>query len=86
MRGGMSQQEALAESFVQLLAGSDTTALVIRTTLLHIITSPKVYQRLKQDIKAAGVDRSSPIGNEQAKGLTYFQVSKSFQAAASLQE
>ncbi|KAK8127654.1 BcABA1- cytochrome P450 monooxygenase [Apiospora sp. TS-2023a] len=73
MRGGMTQRETLAESFIQILAGSDTTALVIRTTLLYVITSPKVYQRLKQDIKAAGVDRSSPISNEQAKGLTYFQ-------------
>ncbi|KAK7927262.1 hypothetical protein PG985_004260 [Apiospora marii] len=73
MRGGMSQRETLAESFVQILAGSDTTAIVIRTTLLHAITSPKVYQRLKQEIKAAGVDRSSPISNEQAKSLTYFQ-------------
>ena len=75
MRGGMSQRETLAESFVQILAGSDTTAIVIRTTLLHAITSPKVYQRLKQEIKAAGVDRLSPIGNEQAKDLVYFQVS-----------
>ncbi|KAK7956251.1 uncharacterized protein PG986_005473 [Apiospora aurea] len=71
--GGMSQKETLAESFVQILAGSDTTAVVIRTTMLHIITAPRVYQRLKQNIKAAGVDGSSPISNEQAKSLSYFQ-------------
>ncbi|KAK8080499.1 cytochrome P450 [Apiospora hydei] len=73
MRSGMSQKETLAESFVQILAGSDTTAVVIRTTMLHIITAPRVYQRLKQDIKAAGLDDSSPISNEQAKSLSYFQ-------------
>ncbi|KAK8090755.1 LolP protein [Apiospora phragmitis] len=54
MRSGMSQRETLAESFVQTLAGSDTTAIVIRTTMLHAITAPRVYQRLEQDIKAAG--------------------------------
>ncbi|KAK8010744.1 Cytochrome P450 [Apiospora arundinis] len=72
-RSGMNQQETLAESFIQILAGSDTTAIVIRTTLLHVMTSPKVYQRLKQDIEASGVDKSSPISNEKAKGLPYFQ-------------
>lgn len=76
MRHGMNKSETVAESLIQIIAGSDTTATAIRSTVLHIITTPRVYQRLKKDIKialdVAGV--SSPITNTQAKNLEYFQV------------
>ncbi|KAK7931185.1 Cytochrome P450 monooxygenase lolP1 [Apiospora marii] len=75
MRHGMDKQEVLAESLIQVIAGSDTTATAIRSTMLYITATPRVYQRLKEELRralASGV-ASSPITNAQAKELPYFQ-------------
>ncbi len=60
---------------LQLIAGSDTTAVSIRGTMLYILATPRVYSRLKAEIEQA-VKRnevSSPITNAQALGLPYLQ-------------
>lgn len=77
MRHGMTEKEAVTESLIQITAGSDTTATVIRTTMLYIMTTPRVYQRLREEMRAAiaAGQVSSPITNEEAKRLPYLQVS-----------
>jgi cytochrome P450 len=79
MRHGMNKSETLAESLIQIIAGSDTTATSIRSTILYIISTPRVYQRLKQEIQdaMASGNLSAPISNAHAKSLPYFQVRKS---------
>lgn len=59
-----------------IIAGSDTTASAIRVTMLHIMTCPQVYNKLKEEIRDAviGGKVSSPIKFEEAKGLPYLQV------------
>jgi hypothetical protein len=59
------------------IAGSDTTAAVIRVTMLHIMSSPQVYQKLKEEIRSAIKEGkvSTPITNAEAKTLPYLQVS-----------
>jgi len=56
-------------------AGTETTVTTIRGTLLHLLSSPVVYQRLKQEIadgiKAGRVSR--PITNDEAKAMPYLQ-------------
>lgn len=76
MRHGMKKSETLAESLIQIIAGSDTTATAIRTTVLYIISTPRVYQRLKAEIGTAlaSGNISSPISNAQSKQLPYLQV------------
>ena len=57
------------------MAGSDTTATVIRIGMMHIATSPLVYQRLQREIdegiKAGRI--SSPITDAEARELPYLQ-------------
>ena len=79
MRHGTTEQEAVTESLIQITAGSDTTATVIRTTMLYIMTNPRVYRRLREEMRAAitAGQVSSPITNEEAKKLPYLQVSGS---------
>lgn len=58
-----------------MLAGSDTTAAAVRCTMLHLMTTPRVYQQLKSVVQQAvkeGV--SSPIKQEEAKKIAYLQV------------
>ncbi|KAH6648376.1 cytochrome P450 [Truncatella angustata] len=73
-RHGLDVNEIKNETILQLTAGSDTTATVIRCTMLYLMTCPRVYRRLKMEIKeaiASGV--SHPITNAQAKKLPYLQ-------------
>ncbi len=59
-----------------MIAGSDSTATVLRATMLYIITTPYVLQRLRDEIDGA-IDEgkiSSQITNSEAKALPYLQV------------
>jgi cytochrome P450 len=61
---------------LQIAAGSDTTANVIRATLLLLCTAPHVYQRLQTEIDngAASGAISSPITHAEARAaLPYLQ-------------
>ncbi|KAF9882020.1 benzoate 4-monooxygenase cytochrome p450 [Colletotrichum karsti] len=71
---GMTQEEAESEILVQVLAGSDTTATTIRATVLHTITTPRVYARLLEEIAQAAPNTSSPIiSDAEARTLPYLQ-------------
>ncbi|PCD35950.1 hypothetical protein AU210_008505 [Fusarium oxysporum f. sp. radicis-cucumerinum] len=47
---GLTQKEAESEILLQIVAGSDTTATAIRSAMLHIITNPLVYSKLRAEI------------------------------------
>ncbi|KAK3368362.1 cytochrome P450 71A20 [Podospora didyma] len=72
---GLTRTEAEAETVVQIIAGSDTSATAIRSTLLFIMTSPLVYRRLQAEIDAGIKDGriSSPITDAEARNLPYLQ-------------
>ncbi|KAI2463797.1 cytochrome P450 [Annulohypoxylon bovei var. microspora] len=75
IRHGMTKKECAEEALLQIQAGSDTTAVAIRTTLMYIMTTPRVYIRMKAMIKQC-VDRnevSFPITFEEAQKLPYLQ-------------
>lgn len=60
-----------------LIGGGESTASAIRSTLIHTITTPSVYQKLKKEIQLAVSEGrvSNPITFEEAKRLPYLQVS-----------
>lgn len=76
MQHGLSQPECEAEGLLALAAGSETTATVMRMTLLCLLASPPVYQKLKIEVKRAvrsgGI--SDPVSFGQAKALPYLTV------------
>jgi cytochrome P450 len=77
MRHGLDKVQCDAELPVVVVAGSDTSASVIKATMLYLMTTPRVYNRLQTEIdeaiKAGKV--SSPITQPEAKQLSYLQVS-----------
>ncbi|KAI1846105.1 hypothetical protein JX266_007914 [Neoarthrinium moseri] len=75
MRHGATREECVSETMLTLIAGSDTTATAIRSTMLYLISTPRVYNRLKAEIQEAASDNrvSSPIGVDEAKRLPYLQ-------------
>lgn len=75
LKHGLTPAEAQGEMLVAVLGGSDTTATALRTTLLHIITSPDTYARLSNEIRSAASAGkiSSPITDAEARALPYLQ-------------
>lgn len=58
------------------MAGADSTATAVRTTLLHIITNPHIYTSLRAEIDtflAAGRISSPVIRDAEAKEMPYLQ-------------
>ncbi|KAJ5780422.1 hypothetical protein N7457_005582 [Penicillium paradoxum] len=79
MRHGLLDDELRSEALEQILAGSDTTAAAIRGTLLHIVTTPRVYIKLRGEIDDAVHRGNAPSEDQglitaaQAKQLPYLQ-------------
>ncbi|KAL0934654.1 benzoate 4-monooxygenase cytochrome p450 [Colletotrichum truncatum] len=72
---GLTREQAEGETTVQIVAGSDTTAAAIRSTMLFIITNPHVYTRLQAEIDQAAKQGliSSPITDAEARRFEYLQ-------------
>jgi len=69
---GLTQREAESEILLQIVAGSDTTATAIRSTILHLITSPRILAKLHAEISAHPY--STPvIPNSIAQEMPYLQ-------------
>lgn len=73
---GVSQEECEAEGLLAIIAGSETTASVMRITFMCLLTSPPTYQKLKTVVKDAvsSGDVSNPISFESAKEIPYLRV------------
>lgn len=56
-----------------IVAGAESTASAIRSILIHTTTTPRVYLKLKAEIKAALEEGTvaSPIQMDQALKLPY---------------
>ena len=77
VRHGVPQRQVEAEVLFQIIAGSDTIATGIRGTLLYLLTTPMVLEKLRAEIDE-GIRNgkiSSPIANAEARELPYLQVS-----------
>lgn len=57
------------------VAGSDTTSTAVQSTLLAIISNPRVYQTLKSEIRGAVAEKlvGYPVQYTEAKKLCYLQ-------------
>lgn len=72
----MTQAECEAEGLFTIIAGTESTAAAIRSILIHTISSPRVYAKLKAEIRETVTKGtiSSPISSEQVKELPYLDV------------
>ncbi|KAH8808618.1 cytochrome P450 [Xylogone sp. PMI_703] len=55
---------------INLLAGSDTTAILLRSIVYHVLKNPKVYKRLQRELDGAGL--KFPIAYDDSIKLLYF--------------
>lgn len=76
IRSGLDADSCMSEMVLALVAGSETTASTIRWTMLQLLSTPRVYSKLKAVVKEA-VDEgrvSTPIKQAEAKEIPYLQV------------
>ncbi|KAK4095721.1 cytochrome P450 [Parathielavia hyrcaniae] len=78
VRHGLGTEELVGEAILQLIAGSDTTATAIRSTMLYLLTHPRVYAKLQAAVDAAVAEGKAPpapgiISDAEAKSLPYLQ-------------
>ena len=71
---GVPPQEAIFELIITILGGSDTTSIGIRSTLLFIITNPRVYYKLQAEIDSfKNFNSNKIISSTEARSLPYLQ-------------
>ncbi|KAM7201691.1 putative cytochrome p450 [Rhypophila sp. PSN 637] len=77
IKSGMDYDELVQHMFVQIVAGSVTTAAAIRHTLLALICSPSSYMALRKEIDEAvaegRISATEVITNPEAQSLPYLQ-------------
>ncbi|KAI0120436.1 cytochrome P450 [Hypoxylon sp. NC0597] len=75
VRHGLTQLQCEVETLFMFVAGSDTTATAIRITILYILSTHRIYQRLKDEIASAVQEGrvSRPITQAEARNLPYLQ-------------
>lgn len=75
-RHGLSEEELVSETCLQIIAGSDTTASSLRGIFLYLLSHPRVYGKLQAEIDGAVRDgrlAPGPASDEQCKRLPYLQ-------------
>lgn len=70
---GMSAVQIADETLLQILAGSDTTALVLRTMVVCIYSNLQICQKLQKEVDAAGVPLDEVISYSRALQLPYLK-------------
>ncbi|KAK3312504.1 cytochrome P450 [Apodospora peruviana] len=76
IRSGLNRKELLAEVFVKVMAGADSTAMAIRMMLLFLLTTPTALSTLRAEIddRVASGQISSPfITHAEANSFPYLQ-------------
>lgn len=75
-RHGLTRDELVSETVLQIIAGSDTTATAIRSTILFLMANPAAYHALQIEIDAAvetGRVSRPVIKDSEAQQLPYLQ-------------
>lgn len=71
IRHGLTQAEIGDESLLQILAGSDTTATIIRSGLIHIVSNAQIYNKLQAECDGSGVPLGEIISYGRALELPF---------------
>ena len=78
VKHGLSREDVLTEAMLQILAGSDTTATALRSTMPYLITHPHIFCKLRAEIDAVVSSGSVPsppgiASDECLKSMPYLQ-------------
>ncbi|EGO59223.1 hypothetical protein NEUTE1DRAFT_121081 [Neurospora tetrasperma FGSC 2508] len=69
----VDDNQIISDVLVNLLAGADTTAIALRAVFYYMLKNRSVYNRVSEEIQAAGFDRSKPVPYSGARQLPYLE-------------
>ncbi|KAK1775938.1 cytochrome P450 [Copromyces sp. CBS 386.78] len=69
----VDDNQIISDVLVNLLAGADTTAVALRAVFYYMLKNPSVYNKVSEEIQAAGFDRSKPVPYSGARQLPYLE-------------
>ncbi|KAH8201851.1 hypothetical protein TruAng_004025 [Truncatella angustata] len=75
LKHGVTPAEAEVDLALLMPAGTETSISTIRGVFMYLMTCPRIYSKLKEEI-AKGIEEgriSSPISSEEARNLPYLQ-------------
>lgn len=73
-RHGLTMEEIVTESNLQIVAGSDTSAAALATIMMYLCTHPPVYAKLQAEVDSVVKDSGKGIIQDaQARNLPYLQ-------------
>ena len=52
IRHGLGKEELITEAVLQIIAGADTTATALRGIMLYVLSHPRVYRKLQEEVDA----------------------------------
>ncbi|KAF2449140.1 cytochrome P450 [Karstenula rhodostoma CBS 690.94] len=75
MRHGLTREDLFTEAWLQIIAGSETTATAIRGTMLYLMSNPRVYVKLQREIDGTVAAGLAPgiVPDVVARDLVYLQ-------------
>lgn len=68
---GMTDTEIADETLFQIVAGSDTSSLVMAALMVYCLSNPQIYYRLKAEVSSVDVPEGQIISNAQVQKLPY---------------
>ncbi|KAK7404120.1 hypothetical protein QQX98_010078 [Neonectria punicea] len=73
INNGMTKEELIQQVFISIIAGSNSSAQVLRMTILSLITNPTAYASLISEIRHSAPLLSTPIAWAETQTLPYLQ-------------
>ncbi|KAH8898228.1 cytochrome P450 [Thozetella sp. PMI_491] len=68
---GVSDMDIMTWLMNNLLAGADSTATTLRSSLYFPLKNPRVWQRLREATAAAGLHKNTPVPYKDARAVPY---------------
>lgn len=68
--GVMDDNGVVSALMINIVAGSDTTAILVRAIIYYVLKNPIVKERLQRELEDA--NPTTPVSNAKAKKLPYF--------------
>lgn len=76
MKNGLSENDCVTEATLQIVAGADAVATILRCTMLMLISNPAAYRKLQEEVDGE-VQRKCEVGrlvkSADAAQLPYLQ-------------
>lgn len=58
---------------INMGAGADTTAIVIRSALYYSLKTKGVWERLRKELDESGIEKGTPVGLKEARRVPYLE-------------